>query len=492
MGIIQKQSFYASLVLGVGMLIGFFTSGYLLPNYLTEEQNGLLTLLNSYALIYSQVALMGISTMIIRYYPIVKEKKHKKPAFLLFVTLIGLAGFLIFMLFYYFTKGMFKHVFATSPLFRQFYFLLLPLTFATLFFYIYDAFATAIQKTVSGFILKDVIQRLLILLAVVVYIFYTTSFTSFMGLYTLAWVLPTVFLFFILIKSGHWSFHIQGVKAYREHYRDMAKVSGYSFLLGLTYVGVTNVDAIMIERYLSLEQAGIYGRNMFFGVLVALPYRILHKSASGQLSSYFAHNQMNRVKDIYYKSCINQWVLGLFLFCLIWINIDNVYQLIPASYASGKYVIFFIGLGNLLNMLGGVNTAVISFSPYYRWNTYLVASLLLLIIITNMAMIPLWGITGAALATALSLGFYNFSMYSLLLIRYKFQPFDLRYLWVLIFGILGMVLCAATPPLPHYLWDIPVRSALFALVFLSLILLTKISPDINGFVDFLFKKVLRK
>ncbi|MBW7935933.1 MAG: polysaccharide biosynthesis C-terminal domain-containing protein, partial [Flavobacteriales bacterium] len=130
--------------------------------------------------------------------------------------------------------------------------------------------------------------------------------------------------------------------------------------------------------------------------------------------------------------------------------------------------------------------------PYYRWNTYLVASLLLLIIITNMAMIPLWGITGAALATALSLGFYNFSMYFLLLIRYKFQPFDLRYLWVLIFGILGMVLCAATPPLPYYLWDIPVRSALFALVFLSLILLTKISPDINGFVDFLFKKVLRK
>lgn len=491
MGIIQKQSFYSSLAMGLGILLGFVTSGYLLPNFLSEAQNGLLTLLNSYALIYSQIALMGMGTVIIRFYPVLKDQQKSKPVFLLFISIIGLLGFLFFVMFYYCTKGMFKDVFATSPLFRQFYFLLLPLTFSTLFFYIYDSYSTAIQKPVRGIVLKDVFQRIFILAALFAYIFFSVRFVSFMLLYTLAWVLPTVLLFLFLLREGHWSFQFKEISVIKLYYRDMAKVAGYSFLLGLTYVGVTNVDAIMIERYLSLEDAGIYGRNMFFGVLVALPYRILHKSASGQLSSHFAQNRFDEIRNIYYKSCINQWILGLFLFCLIWINIDNVYQLIPESYASGRYVIFFIGLGNLLNMAGGVNTAVISFSPYYRWNTYLVSVLLVLIVLSNMAFIPLWGISGAALATALSLGFYNFSMFLLLLIRYRFQPFNIRHLLALFFALAGMLACYAIPALPHYLIDIFVRSAIYSVLFFSLIWATKLSPDINGFAGFMLKKLKR-
>lgn len=491
MGIIQKQSFYSSLTLGIGILLGFVTSGYLLPNFFTEEQNGLLTLLNSYSLIYSQVAMMGLSTVIIRFYPHIKDIHQHRPQFLLFITLLGLAGFTLFLGFYYFTKPFFKSVFEASPLFSQYYFLLIPWTFAVLFFFLYDAYSTAIQKPVRGFLLKDVVQRILILGSISAYILYTLRFADFMWAYTAAILLPTLLLALLLIREGHFNLGFDFIRSYRVHFKDMSKVAGYSFLLGLTYVGVTNVDAIMIERYMDLEAAGIYGRNMFFGVLVALPYRILHKSASGLLASQFKQNDLTAVKNIYYKSCLNQLIIGLFLFCMMWINIHNIYQIIPKSYEAGKYVIFFLGLGNLINMAGGVNTAVISYSPYFRWNTYFVVGLLILIIITNIALIPLYGITGAALATAISILIYNAGMYLLLFAKYKFQPFNIRHLLVIVYALLGLGACAALPVISNYLLDLAVRCVVFASLFGSLVLLTRISPDMNGFLEFLLKRLKR-
>ena len=492
MGIIQKQSFYSSITLGIGILLGFFTSGYLLPNFFSEEQNGVLTLLNSYSLIYSQVAMMGLSTVIIRFYPHIKDIHQHRPQFLWFITLLGCVGFSFFLVFYYFTKPYFKSIFEASPLFRQYYFLLIPCTFSLLFFYLFDAYSTAIQKPIRGFTLKDVVQRLLILCSIGAYIFYTLPFSEFMWAYSASILLPTLLLALLLIREGHFNLGFDFIKSYRVHFKDMSKVAGYSFLLGLTYVGVTNVDAIMIERYLDLEDAGIYGRNMFFGVLVALPYRILHKSASGLLAALFKKNDLLAIKNIYYKSCLNQLIIGLFLFCMMWINIHNIYQIIPKSYEAGKYVIFFIGLGNLINMAGGVNTAVISFSPYFRWNTYFAMSLLVLIILTNMAFIPLYGITGAAMATAISLSMYNAGMYILLWVKYKFQPFQIKHGLVIIYALLGMFACAAMPIISNYMVDLVVRCVIFASVFGSLILLTRISPDINGFVTFMMKRITFK
>lgn len=489
MGIIQKQSFYSSLTLGIGILLGFFTSGYLLPNFFTKEQNGVLTLLNSYSLIYTQVAMMGLTNVIIRFYPHIKDIHPHRPQFLLFITLLGLAGFILFLCFYYITKPFFKSVFEASPLFNQYYFLLIPWTLSVLFFYLYDAYSTAIQKPVRGFILKDVVQRVLILGSIGAYIFYTLRFAEFMWTYSAAILLPTLFMAMLLIREGHFHLGFDFIRSYRVYFKDMSKVAGYSFLLGLTYVGVTNVDAIMIERYIDLEAAGIYGRNMFFGVLVALPYRILNKSASGLLANQFKQHDLNAVKNIYYKSCLNQLIIGLFLFCMIWINIHNIYQIIPKSYETGKYVIFFLGLGNMINMAGGVNAAVISFSPYYRWNTYFVVCLLILIIVTNMALIPLYGITGAALATAISLLLYNTGLYMLLYTKYRFQPFNIKHLLVIIYALLGLGACATLPVISNYLLDLVMRCVIFASLFSSMVLLTRISSDMNGFFKFLIKRL---
>ena len=492
MGIVQTSSLRSSILLGIGIILGFLTAGILLPNYLTEEQNGLLTLFNSYSLIYSQIAILGIHTAVIKFFPHFRNASNKHNSFLTNISLVLFISFLIFLVYYYITKPYLKNWFSTSPLFDKNYFYIIPFTFCTLYFYLFDAYSTAQAKSVRGFFLKDVLQRIFILVVIVLFILFQLNFDVFIFLYCIAFCLPTVFFGGILLYEKQFTLTPKWYDLYSKNWKYMSKVAGYSMLLGISWVGISNLDAIIIERMLDLKQAGIYGRNMFFAILVTVPYRAIHKIASGVISNSFKDGNLDNIRDVYYKSTMTQTIIGLFILCGLWINIDNIYHVIPESYESGKYVILFIGLGNLSTMIGGVNTAVISYSPYYKWNTIFVAILVVLVISCTIIFIPWWGITGAALAVGVSTFFYNLMMYLLLYIKYKFQPFNAKHLWVIVIGLGAYFIGRVIPAIQaSFILDILIRSSVFTIIFGGGILITKVSPDINKMSSGLIKNLFQ-
>ena len=60
MGIIIKQSIKGSIWSYLGVIIGFVTTSYLYPNYLTTDIVGLFGLLVSYSTLFGQFSLLGI------------------------------------------------------------------------------------------------------------------------------------------------------------------------------------------------------------------------------------------------------------------------------------------------------------------------------------------------------------------------------------------------------------------------------------------------
>lgn len=472
----------------MGIVLGFVTSVILLPRFFTEKQNGVLTLLQSYSMIYSQFALIGVHTTIIRFFPYFKDENSRHKSFLSIMSAMAFVGFIGFLVYYYLTKPAFKEVFEKSPLFEQHYFYLLPLTFFTLYYYVFDAYSTAQHKPVRGFLYKDVIQRIVIILCIVAFVAVGFSFPGFVMLYCAAICLPTLLFVFNFLQERQVGIKIDHVREFRPHLKSIMKVSGYSLLLGVSWVGVTNLDAVMIERLMDLDRAGIYGRMVFFGLLVTIPYRATHKVASGHLSSAFKEGDMQKVKDIYYKSCLTQLIIGGFILCGVWLNNANILSIMPPAYAEGKYVILFVGLGNLAQMAGGVNTAVLSYSPHYRWNAYFVCVLLAMIIALNYWLIPLHGITGAAVSAAISLFLYNLLMYAFLWIRYGFQPMGWRHLAAIAILLTGFFAAYILPAAKHWWLDAAFRSLVFALISGVLILVFKVSPDITNMTMFIYRK----
>src|SRR5690606_10898250 len=111
--------------------------------------------------------------------------------------------------------------------------------------------------------------------------------------------------------------------------------------------------------------------------------------------------------SVYRKSCINQLLIGLLLFIGIWANIDNIFKMLPAGFEVGKYVILFISLGYLIEMSTGLNGVILSTSKYYKYDSYFFIALIFITITSNYFLIPIWGITGSAIASALTLLFFN-------------------------------------------------------------------------------------
>ncbi len=491
MGIVQKQSFYSVLSLITGILIGLLCSGYLYPTYFTESQNGELILLNSYSMIISNIAILGFNFVILKFIPGYKSINSKSTLvnlFILFTLINNVIIFLVYFLLHNFSpwfnqefEFLSNHIWSISAL----------ILFTSVYF-ILDSYTNVVKRSVVGILLKEVIQRSMILILILVFVFATLNYHDFFVIYIVLICFQSALLYFYLVGKGDLKLNVNFAELHKDEFGTMAKVALYSSLFGIMNISITSIDSIMIEKMLGTELTGIYGRSVFFGIVVSLPYKAIHKISSGILSHSFKENDLKNVKDIYYKSVLNQMILGLFILGGVWLNIDNIYHIIPASYAEGKYVILFIGIGNLMTMIGGVNTAVISFSPYYKWNTVFVAILLALVVGSNLIFIPIWGITGAACATAISMFLYNLLMYILLLVKFKFQPFNLKHLLIITIGILCYLGAHSIPIIEtSFIVDLILRSAVFASLFGGIIYFTKLSPDLNGMVHSIIKRMLQ-
>ena len=114
-------------------------------------------------------------------------------------------------------------------------------------------------------------------------------------------------------------------------------------------------------------------------------------------------------------------LIGGLLLIGILLNIEDMLSFLPQEYANAKNVTVIASIGAFINISTGLNNAVLFNSNKYVYGTYLLLLLLVLAIINNLIFIPLWGIEGAAFASAFSVVIYN--MVKLLL---KMQKQKLR------------------------------------------------------------------
>jgi O-antigen/teichoic acid export membrane protein len=174
--------------------------------------------------------------------------------------------------------------------------------------------------------------------------------------------------------------------------------------------------------------------------------------------------------------------VGGLLFILVAGNLGNIFQILPEEYADGKWTIIFIGLANVLNMLSGVSIQLIGTSALYRYQNYWMIFFIILVVITNLIFIPLFGITGAALASLIST--FLFTIVKFLFLRWKFgfQPYGSSTLVITIItgGALGLSFLI---PTLSFWPDLLIRSAAIALLFSVPIYLTGVSKEVNALAD---------
>jgi O-antigen/teichoic acid export membrane protein len=240
---------------------------------------------------------------------------------------------------------------------------------------------------------------------------------------------------------------------------------------------------------IGLSATGVYSVCFFFGIFVSLPARAILKISNIVSAGAWKNNDIKLLRDIYEKSCITLFIIGLLMFLGLWVNIENIFKILGPDYASGRWVIFFIGLGSLIDMSTGANSSILGSSPYYKVQTAFIVVLVISLIATNLLLIPTFGITGAAIGGAVSLTILNLLRFLYLWYKFNLQPFNYKFVVVGLVGISAWYISSFLPELSNFIADIFVRSSLLTVLFCLPVYLLKISPDINEKADQILRTV---
>ena len=137
-------------------------------------------------------------------------------------------------------------------------------------------------------------------------------------------------------------------------------------------------------------------------------------------------------------------------------------------------------------MAAGINGEIIVMSKHYRVNVYLIVLMTIFTITANYYLIPLYGLEGAAIGSAVALLLFNFGKYLFLLLKEKIQPFSVQTLKVVLIAAITAFVGLELPYMGNVIIDILVRSTIATTVFAGLIIWLKPSED----VEMLLKQAL--
>ena len=480
MGIIEKQATKNAIYSYLGAGLGFFTVLWL-SHSLTTDENGLIRILVSMSTLLAQVSSLGFSAVTIRLFPYFRNKEKGHHGFLFYAIIVSLVGFLLCWLgFYFFKSNIIESNSEKSKLFVDYLFYLMPLSFFTLFFNVFDTYLRACYSSVVGSLTKDLLQRIIIIAVLALYFFRFISFPVFVLGYIIATCFPTILLLMYIVKLKEW--HIQPVKGFitRELANEIIKLSLFSLFAGFSGAIIMNVDTIMVNQMLGLRETGVYGIAFFFGSIMLIPARSINRITSSVVADCMKTNNLSEIKKLYNKTCNTGIAVGNILFIGICININNIMLLLPHEYASGKNVILFIGAGYIAEMSTGINQVILANSKYYYYDGFFVLFIVAITVLSNYLLIPLYGITGSAIATAITVTSANILRWGFLLYKFKMQPYDFNAVKLILISVATFLVGYFIPASTNFLVDVAIRSLLTGGLFALLILKTEAAPDINA------------
>jgi len=489
MGIVQRQGIRIALVSYLGVLIGALNTLFVFPQVLGAEKHGLVMLLLSIATVFTQFVHLGVPHTLIRFYPYFKDQKKYIHRMALQLPLMSMILFALF--FFLLGDSVFAPYSLKSSLFGEYQNYVFPLLASLVFFEVLLSIARSELKTVFPAVLRELLLRMMTLSLLLIHFFGYIDFSTFIILWLSAYAFNVLALSLYLVFKNLLNFSFgwpiipdKGLAA---------KMKNYGLVTLLTVsasIFVNRIDVLMLGYYLNLENVAFYTVAFFMASLLQIPARAILQIAKPLLAKAWERDDREEIKMLYQKSALNQMILGALLFIGIWLNLDEILLLVPEKYQGVQYVFFFVGLAKLCDVASGVNGAIISTSDRYRFDLYINAFLIVSALVTNMIFIPKYGIEGAAFATFISVFLYNLVKWFLLKRWYQFQPFDKRFVLILLLSISIVYLDSFIAPFSELIiLQIAIKSILISVLYLAPVLALKLSPDINEWIAKHLKKI---
>ena len=487
---ILKQSFWSTIIIYIGVVLGFINSIFLFPKFLSPDQIGLIRQIISASTILIPLTTFGVGASYIKFYPTFKKNKNEKNEYFTFYFLIISISYLLIFSVLNFLFNDIKNLFTEKSelLFQYFDILLLILLFMS-FTSLFEAFLRSRYNTIMNNYVNGVSNRLLTSISIIIFSYGLISFNDLIFLQPLIYFIGLLIIIFYSYKIEKFTINLnfQNIK---KSFNKIINFNAYSFLGAFSTMLVLNVDVLMVTSILGLTETGIYTTAFYIGMIIEIPRRAISQISTPYISENLKSNNYSKIEKNYRDVSLHQSMIGVIFLVLILINLDNIYNIIPNTekFISGKNVVYIIGISKLIIMSFSYNSELISLSKYYRFTVITILSLALLTIILNVLLIPLYGMEGAAIASLISITIFNIIKFLYIKLKMKISPFSIDTFKIILIGIFIYYFSSFIPQFENIYLDIILKSIITISFYISILYSLRISPAFNK----MMKKVIRK
>jgi O-antigen/teichoic acid export membrane protein len=496
MGIIQKQGMKSSLFIMIGFVIGAFNLLVLFPLFFSKSDQGLVRAMIDIGATLSIFCTLGTLPVVYKFYPFYNQYLGPKKNELPFITLIvNLMGFGLLLLIGWQEKDFIVRKLGKSPDLALYFNYIYPYTFFILMFIWLEGFAMGLRKGVVTNFLKETLIRILTTILILAFGFKFISLPVFIMLFSGIYLIPVLILLYTLIQTKEFSLRNFKISSVTRRLKGrMINFALFVFAGQFFNLLAKTNDTFLIFGLRGLSDTAIFAIATYVSAILEIPQRSLNSITIPILAESWKNKDMANIKNIYHKSVSNLLAIGLLLFGLIWLNIDNLVAFL--NFISNKYgggydelpkLIFILGLAKLIDLGTGVNSQIIGTSNYWKFDFFTNLSYIILSLPLNYFLIKNYGLEGLAFSNLVALTLYNSVRFGFLNRKFNLQPYTWRHGIFLISSILLMLLVHQLPMANNLVLNIFIQSATFSVSFYVLVKWINPSPEVLSLFNSFFK-----
>jgi len=412
----QNKSILNQLAKGTGIAFLMGTAGYFLmfffkliaARYFGPEEFGLYEMTNTIMMLVVMISIFGIPAGIPRYIPRYENKNEPK-------LLRGYLRFAIFLpLFVSILLSIALFIFAPSlnnffnfpeefTTFLRIISLVVPFRVLS---QVFQQIFLGKNKVFYRFIGNDFIEKILLLISISLVYFLNLSLT-----YLVFFLAVTIFLVFILntfLLKTRISF--QKSEEIKYDNKNWLSFSAPLFLTSFFVFVINWSDNILIGKFLDPRSVGIYAIIFSIATFTTFFRRIIVKILLPVTTKHHTLDNNQGVDYIYKKASSWIFISSSFIFTTIVLLGQDFLKIVYGNdYSSGFMSLVIISAGLLIFTSFGINEPMLIMHKKTKSIFGIEATSATINILLNISLIPILGISGAALSTGLtriSAGFF--------------------------------------------------------------------------------------
>ena len=494
MGIIKRQGIKGTIILYVGVLVGYINTLFLLPYCLELDQIGLLRALIDCALLFVPFAQLGVSSIALRFFPFYSDKDNKHHHFLSLLLLISLTGCLMFaVMFFVFRQNIEQYFSQKSYLFGEYIYWLLPLILTLTFFNVFLFYCRALFRIVIPSLIQDVFIRVGLSLIVVVFWFKWFDFDALIFAYVMLYAMSLVLIVLYVKKLGHFFIGMPIKKDYGKKIKEMISYGVITLFTSTGSIVVFRLDVMMITVLLGLKYSGVYAIVIALSSMMEIPSRALMQISAPVVANSLSKNDHELTESIYKKTSINNLIISALLYLLVVVNIHDLFSLIPNAqrFELGIIPFYYVGLAKILDLSTGVASSIINFSKHFVYNLVIVAFLWIGGYFTNYMLVDDYQLEGIAMGSAIVFFLVMVVRVMIIYLKFGILPFSINTIKFLLISLIAYgIIHFGLPQINNVYISIVIKSLLLTLVYGGLIYITSTSKDLNDLIKSVFKRFL--